>query len=97
MNAEQIQYGRSPSISNIIFEHMFCISPWTVEDGERKDMKEVFQEYGGVIVTIVAVAALIIVIAAVIGPAAEGGIVFDAFDGLINNFVDKASKIPGGE
>ena len=34
--------------------------------GERKNMKEVFQEYGGVIVTIIAIVSLIGVISAVI-------------------------------
>ncbi len=60
-------------------------------------MKEVFQEYGGVIVTIVAIVALISVISAVIGTGEEGGIVYDAFDGLIKSFIQQAGLTPGGE
>lgn len=52
-------------------------------------MKEVFQEYGGVIVTIVAIVALISVITALIGTE-ESGIVYEAFSNLINNFIQKA-------
>ena len=45
-------------------------------------MKEVFQEYGGVIVTIIAILSLIAVIAAVIGTG-EDGIIGSAFSDLI--------------
>ena len=59
-------------------------------------MKEVFQEYGGVIVTIVAVVALISVITAVIGSGQEGDIVYDAFKGLIEGFFEHAELSLGG-
>jgi len=52
-------------------------------------MKEVFQEYGGVIVTIVAIVALISVVTGVIGTGEEG-IVADAFSGLITRFMEQA-------
>lgn len=66
-------------------------------EGERIDMKEVFQEYGGVIVTIVAIVALIAVISAVIGTGQEGGsgIVYGAFHDLIDGFVEKAGISSG--
>lgn len=60
-------------------------------------MKEVFQEYGGVIVTIVAIVALISVITAVIGSGQEGDIVYDAFSGLIERFFEQAELSFGGE
>lgn len=59
-------------------------------------MKEVFQEYGGVIVTIIAILSLIAVITAVIGTG-EDGIIGAAFAELIENFLDQAGVSPGGE
>ena len=59
-------------------------------------MKEVFQEYGGVIVTIIAILSLIAVIAAVIGTG-EDGIIGSAFSDLIENFLDQAGVSLGGE
>ena len=52
-------------------------------------MKEVFQEYGGVIVTIIAIVALIGVISAVIGTNEEG-IIGSAFAELIDTFFSQA-------
>lgn len=57
-------------------------------------MKEVFQEYGGVIVTIVSILALISVITAVIGTG-EDGIIGSAFSALIESFVNQ-SGLSGG-
>lgn len=57
-------------------------------------MKEVFQEYGGVIVTIVAIVALISVISIIIGTGEEG-IVYGAFSELISNFVKEAGLSAG--
>ena len=59
-------------------------------------MKEVFQEYGGVIVTIIAILSLIAVIAAVIGTD-QNGIIGAAFSDLIQNFLDQAGVSLGGE
>lgn len=59
-------------------------------------MKEVFQEYGGVIVTIIAILSLIAVIAAVIGTGEEG-IIGSAFAELVGNFLDQAGVSLGGE
>lgn len=52
-------------------------------------MKEVFQEYGGIIITIIAILALIAVITAVIGTN-ENGIIGEAFSELIGDFMDRA-------
>ena len=59
-------------------------------------MKEVFQEYGGVIVTIIAIISLITVISAVIGTGADG-IIGSAFTDLIENFLEQAGVPLGGE
>lgn len=59
-------------------------------------MKEVFQEYGGVIVTIIAILSLITVISAVIGTGADG-IIGVAFKELIENFIDQAGMSLGTE
>ena len=61
-----------------------------------KDMKEVFQEYGGVIVTIIAIVSLIGVISAVIGTG-ETGIIGTAFTDLIEGFFEQAGLAPGSE
>ena len=52
-------------------------------------MKEVFQEYGGVIITIIAILTLIVVIRAIIGTD-ENGIIGDAFNNLVTDFLNKA-------
>ena len=59
-------------------------------------MKEVFQEYGGVIVTIIAILSLIAVISAVIGTE-ETGIIGSAFTELIENFLNEAGVSLGSE
>ena len=59
-------------------------------------MKEVFQEYGGVIVTIIAILSLIAVITAVIGTG-EDGIIGTAFSDLIESFLQQAGVSLGGE
>lgn len=59
-------------------------------------MKEVFQEYGGVIVTIIAILSLIAVISAVIGTG-DDGIIGSAFAELIESFLDQAGVSLGGE
>ena len=59
-------------------------------------MKEVFQEYGGVIITIIAILALIAVITAVIG-SGEEGIIGSAFTDLITDFLEQAGVMPEGE
>lgn len=48
-------------------------------------MKEIFQEYGGVIITIIAIVALVAVIKAVVGTD-ETGIVGKAFSEAISKF-----------
>ena len=57
-------------------------------------MKEIFQEYGGVLNTDVAILAVILVITAVIGSNASSPI-GQAFTGLINNFVSQANANAG--
>lgn len=59
-------------------------------------MKEVFQEYGGVIVTIIAIVSLIAVISAVIGTGEEG-IIGSAFTDLMESFFNQAGMSLGTE
>jgi hypothetical protein len=54
-------------------------------------MKEIFQEYGGVLITVVAILAVIVVISAVIGTNGTNGAVGKAFTDLIQSFIDQAS------
>ena len=53
-------------------------------------MKEFFQEYGGILITVVAILAVIVVISAVIGTDNNSAIA-QAFTGLINDFVTRAN------
>jgi hypothetical protein len=53
-------------------------------------MKEIFQEYGGILITVVAIVALILVIQFVVG---DSGVVKNAFTDLIQGFVNKAGVI----
>lgn len=57
-------------------------------------MKEIFQEYGGILITVVAILAVIVVITAVIGNDNNSAI-GQAFTGLINDFVDQANTSAG--
>ena len=57
-------------------------------------MKEIFQEYGGVLITVVAIIAVILVITAVVGKDASGPI-GNAFSNLINNFIAQANANTG--
>lgn len=53
-------------------------------------MKEIFQEYGGILITVVAILSVIVVITAVIGTDGNSAIA-KAFTGLINDFVSQAN------
>ena len=57
-------------------------------------MKEIFQEYGGILITVVAILAVIVVITAVIGKD-ENGAIGQAFMQMINNFVAQANANTG--
>lgn len=57
-------------------------------------MKEIFQEYGGVLITVVAILAVILVITAVVGSDADGPIGV-AFSRLIENFIAQANANTG--
>lgn len=57
-------------------------------------MKEIFQEYGGILITVVAILAVILVITAVVGTDTSGSI-GSAFQTLVKNFIDQANKNTG--
>ena len=57
-------------------------------------MKEIFQEYGGILITVVAILAVIVVITAVIGKD-ENGAIGQAFMKIINNFVAQVNANTG--
>jgi hypothetical protein len=53
-------------------------------------MKEIFQEYGGVLITIVAIIAVVLVIKAVVGGDASSPI-GQAFTALVSHFLSEAN------
>ncbi len=53
-------------------------------------MKEIFQEYGGILITVVAILSIILVISAVIG-SDSNSVIGKAFADLINGFVTQAN------
>lgn len=57
-------------------------------------MKEIFQEYGGILITVVAILAVIVVITAVIGKD-ENGAIGQVFMQIINNFVAQVNANTG--
>ena len=59
-------------------------------------MKEIFQEYGGILITVVAILAVIVVITAVIGKD-ENGAIGQALMPTINNFVAQANANTGAQ
>jgi hypothetical protein len=63
-----------------------------VEKG--KNMKEIFQEYGGILITVVAILSVILVVVAVVGTDGNSAI-GQAFANLINSFVQQANSSVG--
>ena len=57
-------------------------------------MKEIFQEYGGILITVVAILAVILVITAVVGTDTSGQI-GSALQTRVKNFIDQANKNTG--
>ncbi len=57
-------------------------------------MKEIFQEYGGILITITAILAVIAVIIVVVGKG-DTGVVGKAFSELISKFIDSANSASG--
>ena len=57
-------------------------------------MREIFTEYGNVLITVVAVILVISVITAVIG-SDTGGVLGEAFSGLIERFFSMANENSG--
>ena len=53
---------------------------------KEKDMKEIFQEYGGILITVVAIMSVLLVVTAVIGTDTSSPVA-QAFMNLFNNFV----------
>lgn len=53
-------------------------------------MKEIFQEYGGVLITVVAILSVILVVTAVVGTNASSPVA-QAFSDLITDFIDQAN------
>ncbi len=54
-------------------------------------MKEIFQEYGGILITVVAILSVIVVVTAVIGSDGSSAI-GKAFSNLIEQFFTKANS-----
>ena len=57
-------------------------------------MKEIFEQYGGVLITVAAVLSVILVITAVVGTDSSS-IIGQAFSGLIDSFIQKANTNAG--
>ena len=66
---------------------VFCVP----NNRKGVQMKEIFQEYGGILITVIAILSVIAVISVVIGNDANSPIA-KAFTGLINNFIDQAKS-----
>jgi hypothetical protein len=65
--------------------------PEQIKNQKRRiDMKEIFQEYGGVLITVVAILAVILVVSAVVGSDASGPI-GTAFTQMISKFIERAN------
>ena len=53
-------------------------------------MQKIFEEYGGVIVTVIAVVALITLVTLLMR---NGGVMYNAFDTIIGTFVNKTNTL----
>ena len=56
-------------------------------------MKEIFEQYGGTIITVIAIFALIAIIRLVIGTDATDSIIYEGFHDMIENFYTNAGGI----
>ncbi|WP_455721907.1 hypothetical protein [Agathobacter sp.] len=54
-------------------------------------MKEIFQEYGGILITVVAILSIILVVTAVIG-SDSNSVIGRAFGDLISGFLAQANS-----
>lgn len=54
-------------------------------------MKEIFQEYGGILITVVAILSIILVVTSVIG-SDSNSVIGKAFSDLINGFLTQANS-----
>ena len=70
-----------PGVSSQIFQTVKRNSVWK----GVFYLKEIFEQYGGVIITVVAIAALAALVTAIMGNGTSGP-VYDAFKNLIDNF-----------
>ena len=70
-----------PGVSSQIFQTVKRNSVWK----GVSYLKEIFEQYGGVIITVVAIAALAALVTAIMGNGTSGP-VYDAFKNLIDNF-----------
>lgn len=70
-----------PGVSSQIFQTVKRNSVWK----GFSYLKEIFEQYGGVIITVVAIAALAALVTAIMGNGTSGP-VYDAFKNLIDNF-----------
>ena len=57
-------------------------------------MKEIFEQYGSVLITVAAVLSVILVVIAVVGTDGNS-IIGQAFTGLIESFIEKANTNAG--
>lgn len=57
-------------------------------------MKEIFQEYGGILITVVAILSVILVVVAVVGTDG-GSAIGKAFSNVINSFIEQANSSIG--
>ncbi len=53
-------------------------------------MKEIFEQYGGVLITVTAIVAVVAIVSLLIGTG-EGSIVYKAFHDLLTNFFKNAA------
>lgn len=70
------------------------IIPVPQEAEKGINMKEIFEQYGGVLITVAAVLSVILVITAVVGTDSSS-IIGQAFSGLIESFIQKANVNAG--
>lgn len=57
-------------------------------------MKEIFQEYGGILITVAAILSVILVVAAIVGTNGDSAI-GQAFSNLMNHFISEANQSVG--
>lgn len=87
MKAEERASFRSPEAE----EQAEIISMYRMSGRKEGIMKEIFEQYGGVLITVVAVLAMVVLVTALVG-SDERSVIGSAFQNIVTTFIQRADN-----